>query len=102
MASKQYSTLKISYILHALIISFNNAVLQSLLSFRRNLSLREQSGSEGKVCCPYTVFFVLNHILIFEEMSKNILPHTGPHFVEYLSFEVTPECDVHLKCKVRL
>ncbi|KAF4117329.1 hypothetical protein G5714_001882 [Onychostoma macrolepis] len=24
----------------------------------------------------------------------------GPHFVEYLSFEVTPECDVHLKCKV--
>uniref|UniRef100_A0A8B9LM88 Myomesin 1a (skelemin) n=1 Tax=Astyanax mexicanus TaxID=7994 RepID=A0A8B9LM88_ASTMX len=24
----------------------------------------------------------------------------GPHFVEYLSFEVTPECDVYLKCKV--
>uniref|UniRef100_A0A8C2A5T0 Myomesin 1a (skelemin) n=1 Tax=Cyprinus carpio TaxID=7962 RepID=A0A8C2A5T0_CYPCA len=24
----------------------------------------------------------------------------GPHFMEYLSFEVTPECDVHLKCKV--
>uniref|UniRef100_A0A8C2CNE7 Myomesin 1a (skelemin) n=1 Tax=Cyprinus carpio TaxID=7962 RepID=A0A8C2CNE7_CYPCA len=24
----------------------------------------------------------------------------GPHFVQYLSFEVTPECDVHLKCKV--
>uniref|UniRef100_A0A671MI29 M-protein, striated muscle-like n=1 Tax=Sinocyclocheilus anshuiensis TaxID=1608454 RepID=A0A671MI29_9TELE len=24
----------------------------------------------------------------------------GPHFVEYLSFKVTPECDVHLKCKV--
>uniref|UniRef100_A0A672MUH4 M-protein, striated muscle-like n=1 Tax=Sinocyclocheilus grahami TaxID=75366 RepID=A0A672MUH4_SINGR len=23
-----------------------------------------------------------------------------PHFVEYLSFKVTPECDVHLKCKV--
>uniref|UniRef100_A0A4W4F323 Myomesin 1a (skelemin) n=1 Tax=Electrophorus electricus TaxID=8005 RepID=A0A4W4F323_ELEEL len=24
----------------------------------------------------------------------------GPHFVEYLSFEVTPECNVYLKCKV--
>ncbi|XP_066537740.1 myomesin 1a (skelemin) [Hoplias malabaricus] len=24
----------------------------------------------------------------------------GPHFVEYLSFEVTAECDVYLKCKV--
>uniref|UniRef100_A0A673L4B0 M-protein, striated muscle-like n=1 Tax=Sinocyclocheilus rhinocerous TaxID=307959 RepID=A0A673L4B0_9TELE len=24
----------------------------------------------------------------------------GPHFVDYLSFEVTPECDVHLKCRV--
>ncbi|TRY92346.1 hypothetical protein DNTS_013310 [Danionella cerebrum] len=24
----------------------------------------------------------------------------GPHFVEYLGFEVTPECDVYLKCKV--
>ncbi|KAI7809716.1 myomesin 1a (skelemin) isoform X1 [Triplophysa rosa] len=24
----------------------------------------------------------------------------GPHFVDYFSFEVTPECDVHLKCKV--
>ncbi len=33
-------------------------------------------------------------------MSKNILKHAGPHFVEYLGFEVTPECDVHLKCKV--
>ncbi|XP_031418958.1 myomesin 1a (skelemin) isoform X2 [Clupea harengus] len=24
----------------------------------------------------------------------------GPHFVEYLGFEVTPECNVHLKCKI--
>ncbi|XP_062850023.1 myomesin 1a (skelemin) [Trichomycterus rosablanca] len=24
----------------------------------------------------------------------------GPHFVDYLSFEVTSECDVYLKCKV--
>ncbi|KAF7661893.1 hypothetical protein LDENG_00250690 [Lucifuga dentata] len=24
----------------------------------------------------------------------------GPHFVEYLSFSVTPECDVLLKCKI--
>uniref|UniRef100_A0AAR2K956 Myomesin 1a (skelemin) n=1 Tax=Pygocentrus nattereri TaxID=42514 RepID=A0AAR2K956_PYGNA len=32
---------------------------------------------------------------------KTILtPLNGPHFVEYLSFEVTPECDVYLKCKV--
>lgn len=26
---------------------------------------------------------------------------TGPHFVEYLDFTVTEECDVLLKCKVR-
>ena len=26
---------------------------------------------------------------------------TGPHFVEYLGYEVTPECCVILKCKVR-
>lgn len=25
----------------------------------------------------------------------------GPHFVEYLSFAVTTECDVLLKCKVK-
>jgi len=54
MASKQYPALKTSCVLHILIISVYNAVLQSLLSFRRNLNLREQSGSEGKVRCPYT------------------------------------------------
>lgn len=26
---------------------------------------------------------------------------TGPHFVEYLDFAVTAECNVLLKCKVR-
>lgn len=34
-----------------------------------------------------------------------ILPATfvpGPHFIEYLSWEVTPECCVVLKCKVSL
>lgn len=25
----------------------------------------------------------------------------GPHFIEYLGYEVTPECCVVLKCKVR-
>lgn len=25
----------------------------------------------------------------------------GPHFVEYLSFKVTPECNVLLICKVK-
>ncbi len=52
MDSKQNSKLKISCIRHAFTSIFN-VVLQSLLSFRRNLSLREQSGSEGKVRCLY-------------------------------------------------
>lgn len=101
MASKQYLTLKISCILHAMIISFYNAKccftefaeLQKKSKFERAEWVRRQGMLS---------FFVLNHILVVEEMSKNILSHTGPHFVEYLSFEVTPECDVHLKCKVRL
>lgn len=27
--------------------------------------------------------------------------YLGPHFIEYLGYEVTPECCVVLKCKVR-
>lgn len=38
----------------------------------------------------------------FPQCHPSQLSHPGPHFVEYLSFEVTQECDVYLKCKVRL
>lgn len=36
------------------------------------------------------------------DINYNILEScAGPHFVEYLDFAVTTECDVLLKCKVR-
>uniref|UniRef100_A0A8C7KYP2 Myomesin 1 n=1 Tax=Oncorhynchus kisutch TaxID=8019 RepID=A0A8C7KYP2_ONCKI len=35
-------------------------------------------------------------------MRKEWHRKQGPHFVEYLSYEVTPECCVILKCKVRM
>uniref|UniRef100_A0A4W5NR81 Myomesin 1 n=1 Tax=Hucho hucho TaxID=62062 RepID=A0A4W5NR81_9TELE len=35
-----------------------------------------------------------------EFMCKEWQRKQGPHFVEYLSYEVTPECCVFLKCKV--
>uniref|UniRef100_A0A8C5FD30 Myomesin 1 n=1 Tax=Gadus morhua TaxID=8049 RepID=A0A8C5FD30_GADMO len=36
-----------------------------------------------------------------EFQMKEWVRKQGPHFVEYLGFEVTPECCVILKCKVR-
>uniref|UniRef100_A0A672GRJ6 Myomesin 1b n=1 Tax=Salarias fasciatus TaxID=181472 RepID=A0A672GRJ6_SALFA len=35
-----------------------------------------------------------------EFQSKEWVRKQGPHFIEYLSYEVTPECCVILKCKV--
>ncbi|XP_050922868.1 LOW QUALITY PROTEIN: M-protein, striated muscle [Lates calcarifer] len=35
-----------------------------------------------------------------EFQKKEFLRKQGPHFIEYLSYEVTPECCVILKCKV--
>ncbi|XP_024910202.1 myomesin-1 isoform X3 [Cynoglossus semilaevis] len=35
-----------------------------------------------------------------EFQRKEFFRKQGPHFVEYLSYEVTPECSVVLKCKV--
>ncbi|KAJ8376700.1 hypothetical protein SKAU_G00072800 [Synaphobranchus kaupii] len=35
-----------------------------------------------------------------EFQRKEFFRKQGPHFVEYLSYEVTPECRVLLKCKV--
>uniref|UniRef100_A0AAY4A0Y8 Myomesin 1 n=1 Tax=Denticeps clupeoides TaxID=299321 RepID=A0AAY4A0Y8_9TELE len=36
-----------------------------------------------------------------EFQRKEWFRKQGPHFIEYLSYEVTPECCVRLKCKVR-
>lgn len=43
---------------------------------------------------PITVF-----VLISMFITPMFVP--GPHFIEYLGYEVTPECCVVLKCKVR-
>uniref|UniRef100_A0A8C7ZPC2 Myomesin 1a (skelemin) n=1 Tax=Oryzias sinensis TaxID=183150 RepID=A0A8C7ZPC2_9TELE len=41
-------------------------------------------------------------VLIGEGKTRCPTPSLkGPHFVEYLNFAVTPECDVLLKCKVK-
>lgn len=74
MTSKQYLTLKIRCILHAMIISFYNAKccftefaeLQKKSEFERAEWVRRQGMLS---------FFVLNHILVVEELLK-IFSHT--------------------------
>ena len=40
-------------------------------------------------------------LLPFPHLLTSLLLPTGPHFVEYLDFTVTEDCNVLLKCKVR-
>lgn len=39
--------------------------------------------------------------IIIHNLHTPAVFFAGPHFIEYLSYEVTPECCVVLKCKVR-
>lgn len=75
------------------------SAFQNSGSFRRNLNLREQNGSGSKVIDRISLSNLHLQKVCLKILS---LLCTGPHFVEYLGFAVTPECDVLLRCKVRL
>lgn len=75
--------------------------LQKESEFQRKEWFRKQ----GKAHTLITTHAVL--IIALLQQSSVQLLHIfscfclGPHFIEYLGYEVTPECCVVLKCKVR-
>ena len=73
------------------------AEIQKKSQFERAEWVRKQGMQMPNELHFKTIFTPLNSL-----QTTFLFSHTGPHFVEYLSFEVTPECDVYLKCKVRL
>ena len=88
--------------------------LQKESAFMRKEWHRKQgmgSFSMKKICHEWSSDAVRYSIYrTMSEIIANIIDHwnnptvlffVGPHFVEYLSYEVTPECCVILKCKVR-
>lgn len=78
-----------------------SAIVQNSGSFKRNQNLRGQNGSGNKV---RELTFPLHKFNTNYTSNVSIIIFnlfTGPHFVEYLDFTVTAECDVLLKCKVK-
>lgn len=80
--------------------------LQNSGRFKRSQSLKEQNGSGNKVRDFFITFSKdkVRFLIFLMDLSDYFLMyflHPGPHFVEYLDFAVTQECDVLLKCKVR-
>uniref|UniRef100_A0AAR2M0I5 Myomesin 1a (skelemin) n=1 Tax=Pygocentrus nattereri TaxID=42514 RepID=A0AAR2M0I5_PYGNA len=55
---------------------------------------------DGKATGRTSLVLIGMQILNKLNFKTILTPLNGPHFVEYLSFEVTPECDVYLKCKL--
>ena len=79
-------------------------IFQSSESSRRSPNLRGLNGSGNKV----RPFHWKRHIQAqtgflfpFQRLLTSPSLPTGPHFVEYLGFTVTEECNVLLKCQVR-
>ncbi len=54
---------------------------------------------KSKISTLSTLHCIEFHILIYTFTTAMFV--AGPHFIEYLGYEVTPECCVVLKCKVR-
>lgn len=70
--------------------------LQKESEFQRKEWFRKQGTG---LSVPF--YGLVCHLSVIYD-TKVFMLVTGPHFIEYLSYEVTPECCVILQCKVRL
>lgn len=74
--------------------------LQKESEFQRKEWFRKQGKAHTFITTHASLITVL-----FQQSSFQLLYIflfcLGPHFIEYLGYEVTPDCCVVLKCKVR-